>query len=42
MLGGQFGDWRWRLTDRFERLGERLFNYRSLYQRIVFDQETWG
>jgi 2-polyprenyl-6-methoxyphenol hydroxylase-like FAD-dependent oxidoreductase len=41
MLAGQFGDWRWRLTDRVERLRERLFNHRSLYQRIVFDQETW-
>jgi 2-polyprenyl-6-methoxyphenol hydroxylase-like FAD-dependent oxidoreductase len=41
MLAGQFGDWWWRLRDCIERLGERLFNHRSLYQRIVFDQETW-
>ncbi len=39
LLGGTFGNWRWRLSDRVARLRERLFGRRSLYQRLVFDCE---
>jgi 2-polyprenyl-6-methoxyphenol hydroxylase-like FAD-dependent oxidoreductase len=34
---GQFGDFRWRAVDRSQRLAERLFGFRSAYQRVVFD-----
>jgi hypothetical protein len=34
---GQFGDFRWRALDRSQRLAERLFGFRSAYQRVVFD-----
>lgn len=33
----QFGGTSWRMRDRAERLAERLFGYRSAYQRVVFD-----
>jgi 2-polyprenyl-6-methoxyphenol hydroxylase-like FAD-dependent oxidoreductase len=34
---GQFGDFQWRVADRVQRLAERVFGFRSAYQRVVFD-----